>query len=132
MVEVDARTAVGGGHLCSSDWGASRGASHENYGKAAPRFNCSTKRAGGKGKGGNSRELHSFCIGAAASTAGGLIYSCSAVALRANNLRVGGNTSPQAAEVSGAVVIAELLACSAKPLTGFLVVTGVCLKATGN
>ena len=34
MVEVDARTAVGGGHLCSSDWGAPRGASHENYGKA--------------------------------------------------------------------------------------------------
>ncbi|RKL44958.1 hypothetical protein BFJ72_g3608 [Fusarium proliferatum] len=73
-----------------------------------------------------------LCIGAAATTAGGLISSCSATALRANNVRVGGNTSPTAAEVSGAVIIAELLACSAKPLTAFLVATGVCLKVTGH
>ncbi|KAF4335436.1 hypothetical protein FBEOM_10724 [Fusarium beomiforme] len=72
-----------------------------------------------------------LCIGAAAVAAGGSISTCSATALRANNLRVA-NASPQAAEVTGAVIIAELIACTAKPLTAFLVAAGVCIKATGN
>ncbi|KYG13836.1 hypothetical protein FVEG_14174 [Fusarium verticillioides 7600] len=72
-----------------------------------------------------------LCIGAAATAATGSIASCSAVALRANNLRVA-NASPQAAEVNGAVIIAELVSCAAKPLTAFIVATGVCIKATGN
>ncbi|KAL5610606.1 hypothetical protein FOBRF1_006723 [Fusarium oxysporum] len=66
-----------------------------------------------------------LCIGAAGVAGTGVVASCTATALGEEAL-----TAAPTGGLSTYVVIAQWVACVAKPVAAFLVATGVCLKTT--